>query len=415
MRIERITEAKPALLSLTPDQADALVLVGRRLASQAGIWGDRDESDPTHRRSVIECEPHGHGRWRVKVHNAVGVVSVSGLQIVVEPKIPLDHLLHLFARSGAFPHLDIASADLASAATLWPLVAQWYIDALERLLRTGLANGYRSTRNELPSMRGRLLPGPTMDGYLKGRLLLHCDYEEFDADTPLNRTIKQAAVAVARSTALSDDTRHRARRTLDHMRDVGTFRPADASLALAERHTLRYAVPLQLAKQVLASLGRGIDAGNDAGYGFLIRTPNMVEEALRRVVSDALAPTPRVTKRGRRLKGSHHTLNPDLDFESHAVGDVKYKVWQGDWLRADLYQLTAFATGFSAEHGLRIGFAAEAHGTAAVQVGQVRLETCDWLYDSQPPESEQEFRVAVRDWWSRIAHAEGQARMPPQE
>ena len=36
--------------------------------------------------------------WQVKAANAVGVISVEGLQIVVRPKIPMRHLLYLLVR-----------------------------------------------------------------------------------------------------------------------------------------------------------------------------------------------------------------------------------------------------------------------------------------------------------------------------
>lgn len=403
MRVERIVEARQTVLHLSAEQADALAVVGRRLASQERWWGEPNDEALQRTRSIIECEPYGQGRWRVRVHNAVGVINVPGLHIVVEPKIPLEHLMHLFIRSGAFPQVDTSMADLASADSLWPLVASWYISALERLIRSGLSNGYRSTRGELPSVRGRLLTAPTVAAFYKGRISLHCEYEEFDADTPLNRTLKGAAAAVRASEVLSSELRHRARRSLDQMQGVGTFRSEDATLSMAESHTRRYSVVLQLAKHVLASVGRGLDVGNHPGYSFLIKTPSLVEDGLRNIIREALSGEVPVVKRTRQLSGSHHSLTPDLCFGTRAVGDVKYKVWDGDWNRADLYQLAAFATGFESDQGLRVGFSSNPHGSSPVQVGRVKLTTCDWIFNSTTPElAEETIQVEVRGWWQQI-------------
>src|SRR5262245_59215361 len=144
MQVERLVESRAAILELSLEEAAGITAVGRRLASQSG-WLTATAAAPE--RSVIECVPYGLGRWSVRVPNAVGVVRVVDLQLVIEPKVPLPHLLYLFDRSAAFPRLDATAASLTTAETLWPLVAAWYIASLERLLRSGLSSGYRQTRD----------------------------------------------------------------------------------------------------------------------------------------------------------------------------------------------------------------------------------------------------------------------------
>jgi hypothetical protein len=50
-------------------------------------------------------------------------------------------------------------------------------------------------------------------------------------------------------------------------------------------------------------------------------------------------------KNAGKVEASNVTLNPDLIFGGVAVGDVKYKMWERDWNRVDLYQAITFVSG----------------------------------------------------------------------
>ena len=93
--------------------------------------------------------------------------------------------------------------------SLWDLVAAWFIDAAERLLRLGLIKDYREVNDVLPIARGRIRPIETARLYNSGRVALHCDFDEFDHDNALNRVVKAAALAVAGSKMLKPDLRRR--------------------------------------------------------------------------------------------------------------------------------------------------------------------------------------------------------------
>src|SRR5438094_192110 len=102
LRTETLRESVEQLLFLTEAEAGLLASLGRRLASTKGWWGEEKPEE----RTVISCVQALGGRWRVKVFNAVGLINVGALQIAVEPKIPLTHLLYLFGYSGQFPRLN---------------------------------------------------------------------------------------------------------------------------------------------------------------------------------------------------------------------------------------------------------------------------------------------------------------------
>ncbi len=69
----------------------------------------------------------------------------------------------------------------------------------------------------------------------------------------------------------------------------------------------------------------------------------MVEAGIGQLLVERFG-SARVRKLGRQLTGSALTLNPDPILGSpDAIGDVKYMLSGGDWVRSDLYQVVAFA------------------------------------------------------------------------
>lgn len=396
-RVERLVESKVAILELTEQQAQLLRDAGKRMASPSG-WKQPVDSEP----SIIECEPYGAEQWRVRVQNAVGVVTVPGVELVVAPKIPVAHLLHLFDKSGHFPRVDDSDAELESADSLWSLLATWFLNAVEPILQAGLYSDYRSERDDLRVVRGKVMVAATMRSSFRGRIDIGCEFEEFDADSPLNRVLRAAAATVSRSRVLDRRLRSRAIRVTGQMDGVGDLRSSD-TLAAPDRLTSSYLPAWQFALHILRAAGRGLDAGSERGWTFLIRTPDMIEEGLRRIIADEFAAAVKVTKRRLFLSGSHHSLTPDLCFGQSAVGDVKYKLWSGDWDRADLYQLVTFATGFGVTQGLRVGFRHGHLDRARVNVGPVSIQTCDWpCLVSDPQEAELQFRAHVQTWWQSL-------------
>ena len=50
-------------------------------------------------------------------------------------------------------------------------------------------------------------------------------------------------------------------------------------------------------------------------------------------------------------------LQPDLVFDDgYAVADIKYKLHDGTWNRADVYQITTFAAGYRSRRGALVYF-----------------------------------------------------------
>jgi 5-methylcytosine-specific restriction endonuclease McrBC regulatory subunit McrC len=355
---------------------------------------------------VIRCTPGPDGDWLVTVIDAVGTVSVADLQLVVKPKIPTAHLLHLFSKTSKWPRLDSELANLARDESLLELVAHWYLNALEGVLRRDLTRDYRLMVDEVAAVRGWVDAMPTAQLYYSGRLAALCEFEEFDTDTALNRVLKAAALSIVRNPRVQHVRRRRAVQAASRMDDVGDVRHGDLN-AETDIRTGYYRDALLLARHVLRGTGRGISSGGEIAWAFLLRTPDLVEEGIRSILTQGLAPNCTVTKSGRQLAGSKLRLIPDLYFSPQgAVGDVKYHLSDRDWSRPDIYQGITFATGFFAEHAAVVSFQPAAHPPLpSLRVGRVNLAHLPWPFSDtlSPEEAERSFLRTARRWLDGIA------------
>ena len=174
MRVEYVTETAPRVLDLSEEEADAFAAAGKRLAGSEEYWGRAvTDANGPFERTVIRCDRLAHGRYRVTVAEAVGIVVLPSLTLIVEPKIPLAHFRYLLERSPAFPRLDDQQAGAAESSELWDLVATWFVAALERLLRHGLVADYQE-QEDLPYVRGTVQAVETANAYYQGRVSFSC-------------------------------------------------------------------------------------------------------------------------------------------------------------------------------------------------------------------------------------------------
>jgi len=313
MRVEHLTETVPRELNLSEQEAAALAAAGKRLAGSGEFWRHTStDADSLAERSVIRCDQVAPGRYRVAVREAVGIVALSSLQVVVAPKIPSAHFRHLLQRSPAFPRLDDHQAFAAESSELWDLVAAWFVTALERLLRRGLVADYEEHRGDLPYLRGSARAFETASGYYQGRLAFRCVFDEFGLDSPMNRVLRAAAAAVASASVLKPGLRRRARNALTRLAEVGELRPGDV-YSSPERRSAHYAISLQLARHVLAATGRTVAAGPAPAWTFLIRTPELIEDAVRAILWRGLRDLVEVSHSGIGRTSTRQSLSqPDI-------------------------------------------------------------------------------------------------------
>lgn len=386
MRTVRLKESREESVTLTDAEAASLRSIGERLASQKQWWGSEDIEPPSS-RTVVRCQAVTGSEYRIRVSDAVGVIGLEHTQLIVEPKIALSHLLYLFAASEQFPRHLLERTQIGSDASFFNVIAAWFVQSCEALLRHGLVSDYARVTGDLACARGRIHTVKTARSILVGRPVIRCDYDLRSDDTSLNRVLKAASLRLLGWPALTDDLHARCRRIQHRLSDVGDLEPWDTTVRL-DALTRIYKDALPLALLILKGSSVAIHEGPHSTWTFLCRTPEAVEVGVRNSLSQRLETHCKVTKRGMVLTGDRkRTLNPDLVFgDAAAVGDVKYKVsLDGSIGRADLNQIATFATGYGVNAGVVIAFSGEAVGER-VGIGPIEVRGLNWDIRDRDPE-----------------------------
>ena len=361
-------------LDLTAEEAEQLNKVGRRLVG-AAWWGQREPEEETV-RSVVSCQPGANG-WDVTAEHVVGAIGLGDRTLLVQPKIPVGHLMYLFGWAGALPRLDDARVEIDEDADFIAAIAAWFISATHRLVRLSLRRDYHEVEDATTALQGQLLPQETALAFYSGRPRLVCRFDDFVFDNPPNRVLKEALHRVSLIAGLSDETRRQARGLVAEMPPVGECTPNDLRYR-PDRNAQRYAEPLALARQLIAGTGRRPRKGAEASAGFLVPTPTNVEAGIRNLLHERLPPELGPRKRRWTLEGGV-TLEPDLEFgKGVAVGDVKYRLYSGKWRREEVFQLTTYAAAAKSSRALLIGFSKQELPAADLVVGNHRLRLVTW-------------------------------------
>jgi 5-methylcytosine-specific restriction endonuclease McrBC regulatory subunit McrC len=393
-----VVESKRAELHLNQWQFHALRAVGTELASSRSWWGSAEVLAD---RSIVDVVPIGGEKYAVTFRDVVGVVRLGDLQIRVQPKISEKHFSYLVRRSRLAPRVATASASVDAGANYASLLALWCVAEAEALLRKGLRSDYNEVVDELLEVRGRLDVVATMLAVHSGRAVALCEFEELNHDSALNRIVKAACQLIAGSPEIATDIRRRARSVALRMESVGHLQNEDGKASVT-RLTVSYGRVIPLARLLLQAGGVTSRLGALSGKSFLLRTPELIEDAVRNILAERIGGID-VRKQRRLLGSSGITINPDLVFGGGlAIGDVKYRFLSNEWRRESLYQVVSFATGFHSRRCAIFGFTSESNQKIPVEVpvGVVLARAFAWnsSADLSPSASEDDLVSAVVAW-----------------
>lgn len=401
----RIIESQETFLNLTSFQATLLSQLGRDLASNSTWWGADADAEVTS-RSVISVIPDGQERFRVRVHDCVGVIVLPEIRIYVEPKIPLDHFNYIARFSiaasskGAEDKVSLESGD-----GFLELVASWFIEEVALLARKGPVRGYRERTGSLTYLKGAVDVRRSMSNILKGRLELESRFEDFSFDTWENRLIATALKSPIIEEASSQGARNNVALVKRYFRDVPTLQDLSeiGEFSSAPKH---YRPSLRLAMSVVLGSGRSLSDGNQVAKSFLMRTPLLIENGIREVIASGVRPL-RISRGGRQLVPTTLRVNPDIEATSVPyTADVKYKLQSQSWVRPDLSQAVFFATAYGSPLAAVISFDRTGVELDEVPVGPVRVKSLVWdISTSSRPEVSAAKLIADFSTWVQSAGA----------
>ena len=366
-----LVESLPRRLVLTLDQVDQLRDLGKQLRGKdpqfdIGTGASSDDAGDSDEKRVLACQPVGgeENTYDVKALNVAGVVGLPGLDLHILPKIPMNHFVHIARYAVSRPRLSSEEVSIDSLEAFWELIAEWCTSAVEKILRDGLIADYHELSDDLSIVRGRVNVRKTAEHFVNGRLQANCTFEEFDHDNALNRVLRTAMRYIAAATWLGEgELKKRAARMNRALDGIGDLQKGDMYVQV-DRRSRRYGEAIDLSFRVLGEMGANIDTGNKSGRTFLFYTPALIEQGLRKILSDSFSPLP-VYKSSRLLSANPvFRVNPDLVFGNVLLtGDVKYKVAGDTWVRDDVAQATLFASAFGSQRAVITTFSKDHSGS----------------------------------------------------
>lgn len=290
------------------------------------------------------------GVWEVTAGTHIGVAAVAGLQVIIQPKIPINRLIFLmgYARRPRFHRDDVVT--LNSEDDLPEALVRAFIRLSSRALDQGLLKGYQEIETRLPVLRGRIREADQMRHHWGRNLPLEVRYDEFTVDIAENQILLAAALRLLKLPATERTQRAALQRLRLQLADVTA--PSILPSWTPSRLNARYQPALEVAELIL--VGRSFEqrVGDVKVTGYLFSMAKIFEDFVTVALAEALKPF------GGRASFQYPThldegdlvdVRPDLVWLREGrpviVADAKYKAEKpAGFPNADLYQLLAYCT-----------------------------------------------------------------------
>lgn len=318
--------------------------------------------------------------WELRPLSKVGAVAVSGVEVHVAPKVPIDRVVFLLEYSLGSVGWQVPPVHVGVAPDLLLAIVEVFEREASRALQQGVLQGYRTVEETATVVRGRVLHAEQLRHRFGLPLPVDVRFDDFSVDTPENRLLRAAVGIARRLPGVSGALRHRLLR-LDAQLD-GVTRVAPRSVLepwFPTRLNARMLPALRLAEVIWRS--SSFEAGDDdlAVSGFVIDMAKVFEDFVCTALGRAL-----VGRAGGSVKTQDPWaldvagavgMKPDLVWYADpdhvsgagrgrptAVVDAKYKAEKpAGFPNADVYQMLAYCTRL----GLPMGWLVYAKGNEA--------------------------------------------------
>lgn len=331
--------------------------------------------------------------------------------IAIQPKIALSHFLHIISHA-IWRDLYGLETDIQLATEshdFMEVLAVWFLDQISQLIPDRLIRDYSLVHDFSLVVRGPIDPALTTTKFLSGELLVHNRFDLFELDSPPNRLLKQAVLVTSQLAGLPRHLSRRAAALHTALDEIGSYSPTDFNCAVDRRFIDSGFMPaIEFARRLVAGAGVRSSRSIDLARPFLLKTPDIIEEGIREIVSRGLDEPFRVDKKEVPYPLPENRARPDLRFTNTntccviATGDVKYK-WATSWEnhRSDLYQAAFFATAAKTERGSAIYFSkCERFPDNRQRPGELTLTQFYWNASStvDPRDSQSKLISEINQW-----------------
>jgi 5-methylcytosine-specific restriction enzyme subunit McrC len=242
---------------------------------------------------------------------------------------------------------------------IFELVMRCYLEQVTTIVRKGIARTYVTQQDNLVFLRGKLQMTEHIRRNSYNATRAFCEFDEYEADRPINRLIKGALTIVSK---LSRDAtnQQRCRELLFWFDGVpGSVDPrTDLQRMQRDRLVQHYAPAMPLCKLILFGLNPLTQQGENQVISMLFPMETVFESFVAAKLSSQF-PDWRISTQatGKALIDEHlnrrmFNLKPDLKFvraNTHVIGDTKWKLINESnrsdkygISQADIYQLFGY-------------------------------------------------------------------------
>jgi 5-methylcytosine-specific restriction enzyme subunit McrC len=335
-------------------------------------WEQRDQLSRLVSSLNITPSPGSAECYHLTPSSVVGAVTLDDLQVIVQPKLEIDHVLFLI--SYALDPSDWIStpSPLGESDSLFEALIPSFLHHVEAAIDRGLLRDYVSVDDSLSTVRGRIRVGEQLALH-HGRVPpLEVSFDDYTEEIPENQLLAAATDRLLQLRVRSDrliEELQRSRRQLSGISPVGDLsRVASIRWTRLNEH---YRPAVGLAALVLRGAGIDLQQGDASATSFLLDMNDVFEDFVYAALRDKLRLDEHSFPQGGRAKrlflddAARVQLRPDLSWwqgkRCYFVGDVKYKrTAGGEGKHPDLYQLLAYVTAAHLDEGLLIYAAGEA-------------------------------------------------------
>lgn len=321
------------------------------------------------------------GLYELRPGSTVGAVVLPSVHLLIQPKIPLDNLFFMLGYGAGLTEWRPERFPFAEDPDLLRAMGWVYDAELRRALRSGVARSYETRAETLFTLRGRIDIGEQVRRRQHQPFPLECRFDEYTADTELNRVLRAALVRLLRIPGLDGNLARSLRYRLHSFEEVSAAEYTEGTVPELTFNRLNdhWEAAARLAQLILRRQSVRDAEGRVLGSGFTVDMNKLFERFVEAVVREvAVRAGWRLESQQERKLSARVTMQPDLLLSragcDHAVADVKYKVPEAGWTHPDLYQMLAYCTALGLPSGMLI-YAGDAPAqTHVVERSGIRLE-----------------------------------------
>ncbi|MFB7028557.1 MULTISPECIES: McrC family protein [unclassified Streptomyces] len=312
-------------------------------------------------------DPYASGAWRLRAGSKVGAVALTlpggeSVTVRITPKVPVARLLFLVGYSSDPRGWRDGGVDLAEHDELFPALAHAVERQIDRALRQGLLQGYRTIEESSQVVRGRLLEAEQIRRRFGMSLPAEVTFDEFTTDIAENRLLRSAVDRLLRLPGVPGAVRARLMHQRSRLADVMPLVPGHAPPSWQPtRLNVRYHVALGLAEAVLRGSSAEHLPGGLRMDGFLFDMNGVYEDFVCKALREAMRP--HGGRSALQVRNIHMDeddsirLRPDFVWYGDSgkptiVADAKYKARKSrGFPNGDLYQMLAYCTALGLPEG----------------------------------------------------------------